>query len=131
MTSGIQIEIPPRPEYVGVVRLALASLARKAGFDEERVDELRIAVSEACTSAVMAATEAEITTPVSVSWSEEGDRVIVEVSGDLDAQGSSSGETPATLQLSSRLVMAEALLRTLADDYEASSDKVSLTFSLS
>jgi hypothetical protein len=52
------------------------------------------------------------------------------VSGDLDAPGDSSGETPVTLQLSSRLVMAEALLRTLADDYEAGSDKVSLTFSL-
>jgi serine/threonine-protein kinase RsbW len=130
VTSGIQIEIPPRPEYVGVVRLALASLARKAGFDEERVDELRIAVSEACTSAVMAATEADITKPVCVSWSEEDDRVVVEVSGDLDAPGASSGETPVTLQLSSRLVMAEALLRTLADDYEAGSDKVSLTFSL-
>ena len=127
--SGVQIEIPPRPEYVGVIRLALASLARQAGFDEERVDELRIAVSEACTSAVMATDEANLDTPVSVLWDEEEDRVTVQITGDLDSPNKSSNETPATLQLSSRLVMAEALLRTLADHYESESDRVTLTFS--
>lgn len=126
---GVQIEIPPRPEYVGVIRLALASLARQAGFDEERVDELRIAVSEACTSAVMATDEANLTTPVMVSWAEEEDRVTVQISGDLDTPTKSNNETPATLQLSSRLVMAEALLRTLADHYESGTDRVTLTFS--
>ena len=127
--SGVQIEIPPRPEYVGVIRLALASLARQAGFDEERVDELRIAVSEACTSAVMATGEAKLDTPVCVQWEEEEDRVTVQISGDLDSPTKSNNETPATLQLSSRLVMAEALLRTLADHYESSADRVTLTFS--
>ena len=127
--SGVQIEIPPRPEYVGVIRLALASLARQAGFDEERVDELRIAVSEACTSAVMATDEANLDTPVSVLWDEEEDRVTVQITGDLDTPTKSNNETPATLQLSSRLVMAEALLRTLADHYESGPDRVTLTFS--
>ena len=127
---GVQIEIPPRPEYVAVVRLALASLARQAGFDEERVDELRIAVSEACTSAVMAAAEANSEKVIRVGWEEQDDGVTVEIHGDLDPPAGSSNDTPVTLQLSSRVVMAEALLRTLADHYEASQEKVTLTFSL-
>ena len=127
---GVQIEIPPRPEYVAVVRLALASLARKAGFDEERVDELRIAVSEACTSAVMAAAEAKSDQMIRVGWEEQDDRVMIEIHGDLDAPAGPGNDTPVTLQLSSRVVMAEALLRTLADHYESGRDRVTLTFSL-
>ena len=127
--SGVQIEIPPRPEYVGVVRLALASLARKVGFDEERVDELRIAVSEACTSAVMAAAEAGSEKVIRVCWEERDDRVMIEIHGELEAPAGPAGDTPITLQLSSRIVMAEALLRTLADHYESNPDRLTLTFS--
>lgn len=126
---GVQIEIPPRPEYVGVVRLALASLARGTGFDEERVDELRIAVSEACTNAVMTAVEAGSDSAICVGWEEQDDRVTIEIHGELDAPASAAGDTPVTLQLSSRAVMAEALLRTLADHYESGADRLTLTFS--
>ena len=49
----VQLEIPPRSPYVGVVRLALSSLARAAGLDEEKVDDIKIAVSEACANAVL------------------------------------------------------------------------------
>ena len=55
--DSAEIQIPPRPEYVGVLRLALGSLARTVGMDEESIDDLRIAISEACTNAVIAQEE--------------------------------------------------------------------------
>jgi serine/threonine-protein kinase RsbW len=51
----LELEIPARPEYVAIVRLVVSSLAaaRRAVADE-RVDDLKLAVSEACTNAIEA-----------------------------------------------------------------------------
>jgi hypothetical protein len=50
---AVELEVPARPEYVAVVRLALASLGRLVGLDEVTVEDLKIAVSEATTSAIL------------------------------------------------------------------------------
>jgi anti-sigma regulatory factor (Ser/Thr protein kinase) len=51
--ATVEIEVPSRSAYVGVVRLALSALGRSAGLDEDVVDDLKIAVSEACANAVL------------------------------------------------------------------------------
>lgn len=40
--------IPPGPEHVRTARLLAASVARQSGFGEDVVDDVRLAVSEAC-----------------------------------------------------------------------------------
>lgn len=40
--------IPGKPEYLTMVRLAIASVATTAGFDLDAVDDVKNAVSEAC-----------------------------------------------------------------------------------
>ena len=48
----VDLEVPARPEYVRLVRLVVGALAAsRCGLDEERVADLRLAVSEACTLA--------------------------------------------------------------------------------
>ncbi len=55
MTQVIELEIPALPEFVGIARMAVAALAGvRPGLEYERVDDLRIVVSEACTSAIEA-----------------------------------------------------------------------------
>jgi len=123
----VQIQIPPRPEYVGVLRLALGSLARSAGIDEESIDDLRIAISEACTNAVEASEESSSEEPVTVTWDVDPTSVIVEISGpeergaarDIDTQG-----------FSTRLAMSEALLKSLVDAYDVGGGRVRLTLNL-
>ena len=113
--AAIEIAIPPRSVYVGVVRLTVTSLARNAGLDEDRVDDLRIAVTEACTSAVLAHEEAGNSEPVVVKWSEEADRFVIDVEGRVepieDALEDSHG-------FSTRQVLSHALLESLVDDTE-------------
>ena len=48
----IEIKIPAKPEYIGVVRLTLSGIASHMGFTYEEIEDLKIAVSEACTNAV-------------------------------------------------------------------------------
>ena len=113
--SPVEISIPAESVYVGIVRLALGSLARSAGFDEERVDDIRIAVSEACTNAVLNDGEAGSADPIVVAWREDEDRVIIEV-GDAGAAEQAAAATADSQGFSSRMMMSVALLKEMADD---------------
>lgn len=53
MDRVVELEIPARPEFVGIARMAIGALAGiRPGLAYERIDDLRIVVSEACTSAI-------------------------------------------------------------------------------
>ena len=117
--SAIEIAIPPRSVYVGVVRLAVASLARYAGLDEDKVDDLRIAVSEACTNAVLAHEEAGTQEPVVVKWTDEDDRLVVDVHGPIEPP---AGDLEDSHGFSTRSVLSRALLDSLVDESEVFTD---------
>ncbi|KZZ85214.1 MULTISPECIES: anti-sigma B factor RsbW [Bacillaceae] len=48
----IEMKIPARPEYVGIVRLTLSGIASRMGYSYDEIEDLKIATSEACTNAV-------------------------------------------------------------------------------
>lgn len=51
----MRLEIPALPAFVGVARTVVAAIATSIpGIDDDRLEDLRIAVSEACTNAVEA-----------------------------------------------------------------------------
>ena len=114
----VEIEIPPRSPYVGVVRLAITALGRTAGLGEEAIDDLKIAVSEACANAVLAHEEAGIEVPVAVRWSDEDERVVVDV--DQGTAMMEEEQTEDSHGFSSRLVLSTALLESLVDECEYS-----------
>lgn len=48
----MQLEIPSSPEYVAIVRRAVEGVARRMRFDAGQIEDLKLAVGEACTNAV-------------------------------------------------------------------------------
>lgn len=55
MVDLIELELPARPDYLALARLIVAAAARHdPTFAAERIDDLRLAVSEACTNAMEA-----------------------------------------------------------------------------
>ena len=48
MSDILKFSIPGKPEYVQMVRLAIASIAGKANFDVDAVEDIKAAVAEAC-----------------------------------------------------------------------------------
>lgn len=61
MDRVVELEIPARPEFVGIARMAVGALAGiRPGLAYERIDDLRIVVSEACTSAIEGLEETSI-----------------------------------------------------------------------
>lgn len=53
MADLLKFSIPGKPEYVGVVRLAVSSVANRAGFDIEAIEDIKVAVAEACNNAIL------------------------------------------------------------------------------
>lgn len=67
VNGSIEIEIPPRPGYVSLVRVVVAAVAElESGLEPPRVDDLRVAVSEATTNAIQAHNRSGCTRPVRV-----------------------------------------------------------------
>ncbi|HWL65837.1 MAG TPA: ATP-binding protein [Actinomycetota bacterium] len=115
--AAVSVEIPPRSPYVGVVRLALAALGRASGLDEEQVDELKIAVGEACVNSVLAHEEAGSEEAVLVEYDDDGSTITVQVSdraGSVEQLGGSDMQD--SQGFSSRLAFSVALLESLVDE---------------
>jgi serine/threonine-protein kinase RsbW len=53
----LELEFPPKPEYVRAVRHTVAALASMSDFPDELVEDVKLAVSEACTNALVANAE--------------------------------------------------------------------------
>ena len=48
----IEMKIPAKSEYVGVVRLTVSGIASRMGFSFDDIEDLKVVISEACTNAV-------------------------------------------------------------------------------
>jgi serine/threonine-protein kinase RsbW len=46
--SDVTVKVPARPEFVHVFRSVIASVAARADFTYDEIDDLRLAVDEAC-----------------------------------------------------------------------------------
>lgn len=49
----IKIKLPSKPEYVSIARLTASVVSNTVGFDIEEIDDIKVAVGEACNNAVM------------------------------------------------------------------------------
>lgn len=81
MTDTFSLAIPPAPEYVGVARLFGAGLVRHYGCDEDRVEDVKLAISEACSSAISAHAAHAPDVPVRVAVTADPERLRFEVTG--------------------------------------------------
>ncbi|MGH8910753.1 MAG: ATP-binding protein [Egibacteraceae bacterium] len=73
MTAEVELQLPADTQYVGLARLVVTVAARNAGMAEERVEDLKIAVSEATTNAINAHHRYERNSPVVLQFGPSGD----------------------------------------------------------
>lgn len=48
----IEMKLPAKAEYVGVMRLSISGIANRMGFTYENIEDMKVAISEAITNAV-------------------------------------------------------------------------------
>jgi len=74
----VELHIPARAEFVGVARLAVSAVASRMDFDYEAVDDIKLAVGEACTNAIQHASPGGAE-EIRISCQMEADRLVIEV----------------------------------------------------
>ena len=118
--ATVELRFSALPEHVRTARLVAAAVARRAGVDEAVLDEVRLAVGEACSRAVGLHQSAGITAPVKVQLVEEEKQFSIEV-GD-EAPHAVPGDTPGAGQDAEAEVeedeMGLAVISGLVDDVE-------------
>lgn len=124
--TAIELGIPARAEYVALARLVVSSIASsRRDLADDRIDDLKVAVSEACTNAIEAHRTAASTQPVTVACLETEERFVVAV------RDHGAGFDPSTLpehppvtdpeRLNFERGLGIPLIRTLVDDVEIES----------
>lgn len=112
--ATVEVAFTPLPAHVRTARLVATAVARRSGVDESLLDEVRLAVGEACSRAVEAHRKHCPTQPVRVTLSDDDERFEVVVTDaappDLTATadvayspvlpaapaGASAGDSPST-----------------------------------
>jgi len=137
VAAPVELEIPARPEYIALVRLVVSSLASgRRVLADERIDDLKLAVSEACTNAIEAHGAVDVDERVRVRCQDGDDRFEVSI----DDRG--EGFDPASLpehppvtdpeRLNFERGLGIPLIRTLVDEvrFDSGDDGTSVTMTL-
>jgi anti-sigma regulatory factor (Ser/Thr protein kinase) len=77
--TTVRLSFPPEAQLLGTVRLVVGMVARKAGVDEEGIEDLKVAVSETCAVAVTDLAWAGLDAPIELDVIIEPDRFGIEV----------------------------------------------------
>lgn len=112
----VELRVPSDVQYVGLARLVVTSAARQAGMTNDRLEDLKIAVSEATANAIHAHRRAGGAAPVSLFFGPAGDdQFAVTIS---DAGLMSDEDTPDAISArnwNSDAGLGLTLIRGLAD----------------
>ncbi|MDQ6927838.1 MAG: ATP-binding protein [Actinomycetota bacterium] len=122
----VKLEIPARAEFVALARLVVSAMASSdVDLPDERVDDLKLAVSEACTNAIEAHDAAATPDRVQLRyWTDErGLEVSVEDRGPGFDPASLPDHPPVTdpARLKFERGLGIPLIRALVDEVEISS----------
>lgn len=80
MTSTpIRLTIPASADHLDIVRAALYAIAGKAGFSYEEIEDMKVAVTEACSNAILHAYAGIPTEAIHISFMQEEHRLIISV----------------------------------------------------
>lgn len=104
----VELRFAPIPGHVRTARLVAVAVARRSGLDDARLDEVRLAVGEACARAVRRCQSCEVACPVLLGITDGHAGLFVDV---VDGSGTDEGDEPVVL----------ALLKGLADSVELES----------
>jgi len=118
----VELRIPAVPEWVGVARLAAAGIASRLDFSIEDIEDLKLAVAEACNCCIQNGGSGD----VRIACELHADRIVIAVerAGDL---GPAAAPPPATGDDADLGGLGVFLIRALMDDVTYAADPASGT----
>jgi anti-sigma regulatory factor (Ser/Thr protein kinase) len=86
---GCVLEIPPEAAYVSTARLFVGAVGRHFGVDEDSVEDLKLAVSEACNAAIRIRQLETEDRSIRIESNSRGSLLMFDVEDAVEAQPSS------------------------------------------
>ncbi len=93
--ATVEVTFTPLPAHVRTARLVATAVARRSGVDEALLDEVRLAVGEACSRAVEAHRRHCPAEPVKIEMTDQGERFVVVVSDHAPTSPASTSTIPS------------------------------------
>ncbi|MBC3986202.1 ATP-binding protein [Streptomyces buecherae] len=130
--ATVELRFSALPEHVRTARLVAAAVARRAGVDEAVLDEVRLAVGEACSRAVGLHVSNGVSAPVRVALTEEEKKFSIEVGDEApravpgratDGDGAGDALSGDESGAEAEDEMGLAVISGLVDDVEVTSDE--------
>jgi serine/threonine-protein kinase RsbW len=94
--ATVEVTFTPLPAHVRTARLVATAVARRSGVDEALLDEVRLAVGEACSRAVEAHRRHCPAEPVRIEMTDQGERFVVVVSDHAPTAPAAGAASPAS-----------------------------------
>ena len=127
--TKIKLTIPSLSDYVGVARLTASGIANRMRFTHEDIEDIKIAVSEACTNAVQYA-YGDSPGDIEIVFSVFEDKLEIKVSDsgkgfDVDANVKTKEDDPEKIGLGLGIVFMRSLMDHV--DYDTSNNGTIVT----
>ncbi|MBT2402218.1 MULTISPECIES: ATP-binding protein [unclassified Streptomyces] len=131
--ATVELRFSAQPEHVRTARLVAAAVARRAGVEEAVLDEVRLAVGEACSRAVGLHRSNGLTAPVRVVLTEEEKVFSIEVGDELPGPAEAVSGIAAVLDpdIDGEDEMGLAVISGLVDDVEVTTGESGGTIRMS
>ncbi|WP_431774222.1 ATP-binding protein [Streptomyces cucumeris] len=122
--ATVELRFSALPEHVRTARLVAAAVARRAGVDEAVLDEVRLAVGEACTRAVGLHLSNGVDAPVRVALTEEEKKFSIEIGDESPTSAAlAPGATGGEEEPEGEDEMGLAVIKGLVDDVEVTTSE--------
>src|SRR5262245_7369306 len=119
--ATVELCIPARPEYVGVARLAIRGVASRIRFSYDEVEDVRLAVGEACTSVLDRIDGDSEAPPIRIRCLIDPGKLTVEVH-DLVPAPTRAASTASESGHPDDIQLGSVLIRILMDEVTAEED---------
>lgn len=112
----VELKIPCKPEFVGVARLAMLGVASRMKFSYDEVEDIRLAVGEACTTSVeWAERNGKAESEIILRSEIDSDKLTVEILDEAGSRGEKSEESDTELESEN---LGALLITLLVDEIE-------------
>jgi serine/threonine-protein kinase RsbW len=116
VTGRVVLEVPAKPEFLLLARLAATGVGRSAGASEETIADLKLAVTEAVANAINHAYPPDSPGRVSVELSAADGRLEIAVSD--EGRGLDDAEIASAAREFGESGMGLSIIRAIADEVE-------------
>jgi serine/threonine-protein kinase RsbW len=109
----VELRIPGKPEWVAVARLAVAAIANRLPFSVEEIEDLKLAIAEACTICIQQAGGSE---SIDITCEAATTHLRVEVRDHRYREGAEASKRPPVVAVEGEglgIFLIQALMDTL------------------